>query len=47
MTGWNKSIKIFFKVDHQATSKSYTYLTLIATVLIIISLMIGLLSNWG
>ena len=42
MTGWNNPIKNFFKVDNQAMSKLSTYLALIATVLLISSVIIGL-----
>lgn len=37
MTDWNNSIKHIFKADDQIMSKSCTYLTLIATILLICS----------
>jgi len=40
MTHWNNPIKNFFKVDDQAMTKPCIYLTLVATVLLIISAVI-------
>jgi hypothetical protein len=45
MTGWNNPIKNFFKADNQAMSKLSTYLVLIATVLLVSSVIVGLVSN--
>ncbi|OTG82308.1 hypothetical protein [Acinetobacter sp. ANC 4648] len=38
--GWNNPMKNFFKADNQAISKPCTYLTLIATILLISSTVI-------
>ncbi len=40
MTGWNNPMKSFFKADNQSISKPCTYLTLIATILLISSTII-------
>lgn len=44
-TGWNNPIKNFFKSDNQTMSKLSTYLALLATVLLISSVIVSLSFN--